>query len=74
MTYECLFDGSTFIVAKPQGWVWSDIELALPYTRYTMYDLAISDTDYDVLVNGVTLKASQIDSILVRRVPEWPTA
>jgi len=66
MIYDCLFLNGAFVVAHPDdGRSWSAIELEPRYSQRKTEDLEFSAIDYDVTVNGQTLKASQIDRNLI---------
>ena len=65
MVYDCLFYNGNFVIAKPFGWVWSNVERQLPFEIDQTEELAQSETDYQVTVNGVQLWASQIDGGLI---------
>ncbi len=63
MIYECLLKGGAFIVAMPQGHVWSDRERQ--EFALVAVDLYPTVDDYEVNIAGVTVMASRIDAALV---------
>jgi len=64
MTYNCLFYNADFVIAEPDGWLWSDKEQQAPFSLHNV-EMHEAAEDYDVNVNGVELMASQIDGGLI---------
>jgi len=64
MLYNCLFYNGQFVIAKPDGWVWSDTEKEAPFSLHDV-EMHESSEDYTVTVNGVELAASLIDWSLI---------
>lgn len=65
MVYECLFYNSEFVISKLLGWPWSSAERQSPFEMHLSPEMHVSETDYQVDVNGKSLWASQIDPLLV---------
>jgi len=63
MKYECLVVDGRMVVAKPEGWKWSTREQ--PNVKIVDVSEQTDKLDFDVNIDGVTAKASEIDKSLI---------